>query len=410
MKLAWGAKVSPLFRERVATIAAELSVDPNWLMAAMAFETGNRFSPDVVNARSGATGLIQFMPRTAIGLRTTTELLAKMAAVEQLGKVEEYLLPFAGSMRSLDDLYMSILWPAAVGKPDDYVLFAEGGSAYAQNRELDVDKDKKITKVEAAAFVRKRLVEGLLPQNVADDGTQPAAPIEDHSPTLPVVQEGNKMGALLAALLPSVISMFQPVAQQKIGKVLGNSGVDSAASTALVDALFSAVAKTAGTTLDEMKANDAAAIAAVQKVQQNPVMIAAVEESTLAQLDALAPVFDRLHEMSKDEWAAAEASKEAAATRATTGGYDVRPLLARAGMAAMAFLIGGQIVVLLVFVGMGKTVPDLLLGLFLTTATWVMAKISTMVDYGFGTSSSSAGKDAAAEATTQGLIQNARLK
>ena len=407
MKLAWGAKVSPLFRERVAAIAVRLSVDPNWLMAAMAFETGNRFTPDVINARSGATGLIQFMPRTAIGLRTTTELLAKMTAVEQLGKVDEYLLPFAGSMRSLDDLYMAILWPAAVGKPDDYVLFAEGGSAYAQNRELDVDKDKTITKAEASAFVRKRLVEGLLPQNVADDGTQPAAPIEDHSLVVP---EENQMGALLAGLLPSIIGMFQPIAQQKVSGFLSKAGVDSAASNAFLDVLLASVAKVAGTTPDEMKANDALAISTVSDVLKSPEKIAVVEQSAIQQLDALMPMFDRLHKMSQDEWAEEERSKAAAATRAIEGGYDVRPVMAKAMLAATAFLLVVEGAVMGTYAYNKLPVPELLIGLMITTATWIMAKVSTMVDYGFGTSRSSAGKDAAAEATTQALIQTSRVK
>lgn len=407
MKLAWGAKVSPLFRERVAAIALRLSVDPNWLMAAMAFETGNRFTPDVVNARSGATGLIQFMPRTAIGLGTTTELLAKMTAVEQLGKVEEYLLPFAGKMHSLDDLYMAILWPAAVGKPDDYVLFAEGGSAYAQNRELDVDKDKKITKAEASAFVRKRMDEGLLPQNVAEYGTQPAAPIEDHSPVVP---EEDEMGVLLAGLLPSIIAMFQPVAQQKVGSFLGKAGVDSAASNAFFETLLSTVAKVAGTTPDEMKANDALAISTVSDVLKAPDKIAAIEQTALQQLDAMMPMFDRLHKMSQDEWAEEERSKAAAATRAIEGGYDVRPVMAKAMLAATAFLLVVEGAVMGTYAYNKLPVPELLIGLMITTATWIMAKVSTMVDYGFGTSRSSAGKDAAAEATTQALIQNARVK
>ena len=68
--LAWGAKVSAAFRNKVRAIASELGTDPNFLMAAMAFETGRSFSPSQRNqAGSGAVGLIQFMPRTAAGTR-----------------------------------------------------------------------------------------------------------------------------------------------------------------------------------------------------------------------------------------------------------------------------------------------------------------------------------------------------
>jgi hypothetical protein len=58
---------------------------------------------------------------------------------------------------TVEDLYMQILWPVAVGKPNSYVLFTAGssstGKAYSQNSGLDIDKDGNITKAEAAAKV-----------------------------------------------------------------------------------------------------------------------------------------------------------------------------------------------------------------------------------------------------------------
>ncbi len=54
---------------------------------------------------------------------------------------------------------MAILWPAAIGKPDDYVLFAKHDpqhpKRYIQNAGLDFKHDGVITKKEAAAMVRK---------------------------------------------------------------------------------------------------------------------------------------------------------------------------------------------------------------------------------------------------------------
>src|SRR5690606_22727031 len=86
--LAWGAKVSAEFRARLCEVAAALGVEPDYLMACIAFETGETFRPDVRNAAgSGAVGLIQFMPATARGLGTSTEALARMSAVEQLDYV-----------------------------------------------------------------------------------------------------------------------------------------------------------------------------------------------------------------------------------------------------------------------------------------------------------------------------------
>ena len=68
-EMAWGKKVSPAFKRKVIEISAELGIDPNNLMAAMAFESARTFRADIQNARSGAVGLIQFMPATAKGLR-----------------------------------------------------------------------------------------------------------------------------------------------------------------------------------------------------------------------------------------------------------------------------------------------------------------------------------------------------
>ena len=218
------------------------------------------------------------------------------------------------------------------------------------------------------------------------------------------------MGVLLAGLLPSIIGMFQPIAQQKVGGFLAKAGVDSAASNAFLETLLSTVAKVAGTTPGEMKTNDALAISTVSDVLKSPEKIAVVEQSAIQQLDAMMPMFDRLHKMSQDEWAEEERSKAAAATRAIEGGYDVRPIMAKAMLAATAFLLVVEGAVMGTYAYNKLPVPELLIGLMITTATWIMAKVSTMVDYGFGTSRSSAGKDAAAEATTQALIQTSRVK
>ena len=84
MQLAWGKKVSPAFKRRVIEISAELGMDPNNLMAAMAFESARTFRADIENPFSGAAGLIQFMPATAKGLGTSTAALKRMTPVAQL--------------------------------------------------------------------------------------------------------------------------------------------------------------------------------------------------------------------------------------------------------------------------------------------------------------------------------------
>ena len=110
------------FKAKVCQISADLGCDPSFLMAAMAFETGEKFSPSVVNS-IGATGLIQFIPKTAESLGTTTAALKTMTAVNQLDFVQKYLQPFKNKMHSLSDLYMAILFPIGVGKPGSFILF-----------------------------------------------------------------------------------------------------------------------------------------------------------------------------------------------------------------------------------------------------------------------------------------------
>lgn len=165
--LAWGAAVSPQFRNKVRAISTYLGCDPNHLMACMAWESGETFSPKVVNmAGSGATGLIQFMPSTAKDMGVTTAFLASMTAEQQLDYVEEYFKPYRGKLKTLGDLYMAILWPKGVGKDDSYVLWdrTTRPTTYRQNSGIDINRDGVITKAEATAKVRAKLDKGMLPQ------------------------------------------------------------------------------------------------------------------------------------------------------------------------------------------------------------------------------------------------------
>lgn len=183
--LVWGAKVSSVFRDRVRWIADEITslqkvfFDPNWLMACMAWESGESFSSSKKNmAGSGATGLIQFMPTTATELAQwrsrklgrpvslSTASLAVMTAEDQLTWVHWYFvmqIERHGPIANLEDCYMAILWPGAVGKPVTSALWAKGSrpTTYRQNAGLDSNKDGTITKQEAAGHVREKLAKGM---------------------------------------------------------------------------------------------------------------------------------------------------------------------------------------------------------------------------------------------------------
>ncbi|MDH3293764.1 MAG: peptidoglycan-binding protein [Acidimicrobiia bacterium] len=139
-------------------MGADLGVEPNFLMAIMSFETGGTFDPAQRNlASSDAVGLIQFMPKTAAALGTSVEELAGMTAEDQLDVVARYFEPFRGRLATLEDAYMAVLLPTAIGKGPGHVLFRQGSTDYDQNRGLDRDGDGEITVGEVTAKVRERL-------------------------------------------------------------------------------------------------------------------------------------------------------------------------------------------------------------------------------------------------------------
>lgn len=171
--LCWGGKVSRVFRDRVRWMADALLLPKETgaddLMACMAWESNETFSPSIKNmAGSGATGLIQFMPKTAIGLGTTVHALAAMTAEDQLNYVYKYFEPYKGRLKNLGDIYMAILWPAGVGKPDSHELWnkATRPTTYRQNSGLDINKDGSITRAEAIAKVLQKKERGFMASNV----------------------------------------------------------------------------------------------------------------------------------------------------------------------------------------------------------------------------------------------------
>jgi hypothetical protein len=146
------------FINKVIDVSNQLGCDYVDLLACMAFETGRKFDPSLRN-RIGATGLIQFIPSTAKSLGTTTDALGALTRTQQMDWVLKYFK--AGPIKklskvSLEDLYMAILWPAAVGKPLSYSLFEAGTKAYQQNP-LDIGNKGYVSKEDAATKVRAQL-------------------------------------------------------------------------------------------------------------------------------------------------------------------------------------------------------------------------------------------------------------
>jgi len=131
------------FIEKVKHYSNMLLINPNWLMSVMYIETGGKFTPDVKNPNSSATGLIQFMANTARNLGTSTQELAKMSNYEQMYFVYKYLSSYIGKMKSYPDVYMAVFSPSAIGRLDEYKVYS--GSTVQPNNALDYDKDGYIT-------------------------------------------------------------------------------------------------------------------------------------------------------------------------------------------------------------------------------------------------------------------------
>ena len=139
------------FVNKVRSIATRLSVDPNWLMLVFFIETGaavyGKIDHTITN-KIGAGGLIQFLPSTAIRLGTTVDALVHMTATEQLTWVEKYFSQYKGRLHSAADTYLAVLFPAAIGKPDSWVLHASrlpAETVAKWNPLFDLDKNGEIT-------------------------------------------------------------------------------------------------------------------------------------------------------------------------------------------------------------------------------------------------------------------------
>ena len=131
-----------------------LSESMSYLLSCMAFETAYTFDTAVKNKHSGATGLIQFMPSTAKGLGTTVEHLATLSQQEQMSYVYRYFLPYKGRLNNLGDFYLAIFYPAALGKPDSWIIARKGTAVYRQNSGFDKTGKGYITRGDTLVSVK----------------------------------------------------------------------------------------------------------------------------------------------------------------------------------------------------------------------------------------------------------------
>jgi peptidoglycan hydrolase-like protein with peptidoglycan-binding domain len=144
-------RLAPADLKALYDVATYLGINVDWLATAMSFESG--LNPQAVNASSGATGLIQFMPSTAKNLGTTTDALKGMTFQQQLPYVQRYFESHKGQMHNLEDVYLAVFYPAAMGEPPDHVIASAGNPVYDQNAVFDRTKKGYITRADVTSTV-----------------------------------------------------------------------------------------------------------------------------------------------------------------------------------------------------------------------------------------------------------------
>jgi muramidase (phage lysozyme) len=128
--------------------------------------------------------------------------------------------------------------------------------------------------------------------------------------------------AILSSLLPSVLSLFAPRAQQAIEKV--TKAPPEIAGQFIAD-LFAKLGQVTGV---GPITNDAEAIQAVAAITKAPPeQIAEVESHALDYLDKIAPLFDKLHRYDMEQRAADVIGRNAASERAQRDRWDMTPWL-----------------------------------------------------------------------------------
>jgi hypothetical protein len=153
-------------RRKVREICKRQELKVEWLYKVFRIESGG--NTKAVNYKKGdpldpyermllgrATGIIQWIPSSAICCGTSTRQLYNMSTVEQLNYVETYIILIKKSykIKKLSDLYLAIFIPKGIGKPDHYILGYKNKERVRRNRILDVNKDSIITVGDIKTFV-----------------------------------------------------------------------------------------------------------------------------------------------------------------------------------------------------------------------------------------------------------------
>lgn len=155
--------------QRIDIMAANLNIPKSdYLIGTMFLESSLQYPK---KNSIGALGYIQMLPdpgktyKTIGGKQWEMSVIESMSETDYLDLMEQYFSDMVKSGKKLNsflDVYLAVLDPSAVGKPDDYVLpdwIAKANSAYA-------DANGKITKAGLLSVLTDRISKSGLPINI----------------------------------------------------------------------------------------------------------------------------------------------------------------------------------------------------------------------------------------------------
>lgn len=222
--------------------------------------------------------------------------------------------------------------------------------------------------------------------------TPPAGSGRIHNPEQegPEIMDPISLGFAAVSLVRSLAEAFSPLAREKLVGALDRHTSNPAVAQQIADNVLTAV-KSATAQADP--------VIAVAQAKQDPIIAERVEVDSLAVLDKLAPLLDKIAAHELATWAAEDAGRDAAGVRGRADERDLAPLLAWGSLTLVAAIICG------LFVIMGFQVVEspnrepsvAMLTLVGPLLGSVFAAFAAVFAYRFGTSRSSAVKDLTVE-------------
>ena len=219
----------------------------------------------------------------------------------------------------------------------------------------------------------------------------PAGGLESTAP-LPTPQPDPKEAAMpipvpfLMGLAQSLIGAFAPLAQEKISKEINRHTDKPEVGEQIAAGLIQSAQTLTG------KEDPVAAVAAAR---EDPVVVEKLQADTLADLDKLLPVLDKLTSLEQGAWKAEEDSRRQADERARLSEKDQDEFLTK----AIVFLVVGLMLTLVVLIGglmalkADSGTIGTLVGLFAGAGGAVVGSLNTRIQHRYGSSRGSAAKD-----------------